>query len=69
MTPNNPQVKRVKWPLNRHGWTLHLKRYLTGRLYVAAARRDVNGKWHGVYIGRDTKLALLTDDAIVAKLV
>ena len=69
MTPNNPQIARVKRLLNRKGWTLHLKGYSNGRLYVAAARRDVNGKWHGVYIGRDTKLALLTDDAIVAKLV
>jgi hypothetical protein len=72
MTPENPQIllqiTRVKRLLNRQGWTLHLKSYANGRLYVAAARRDVNGKWHGVYIGRDTKLGLLTDDAIIAKL-
>ncbi|HEY4036416.1 MAG TPA: hypothetical protein VGL94_20860 [Ktedonobacteraceae bacterium] len=35
----------------------------------ADARRDIDGRWRGVYIGRDTRLALLTDDIIITKLV
>jgi hypothetical protein len=40
---------RLQRILRRCGWTLHLRHKPSG-WYASAAKRDVEGKWHGKYI-------------------
>jgi hypothetical protein len=62
------QKQRVRKLLQRRGWTLHIKRYPVRRVYIAAAKRDVNGTWHGAYIGPVARLSDLTDEEILRKI-
>ncbi len=68
MNENLLQQQRVKRLLRRRGWTLHVKRYPVQRIYIAAAKRDVSGTWHGAYIGPVARLSDMTDEEILRKI-
>jgi len=61
------QKERVRSLLRRRGWSLHMKAYPNNRLYAAAAKREIGGKWRGVYIASVTRLSDMTDEAILRK--
>jgi len=67
-TPCDEQKERARKLFARRGWTLHLKVYAHRRVYIAAAKRGMDGTWHGVYIGSVTRLCEMDDAAILLKL-
>jgi hypothetical protein len=56
---------RLKRILARCGWTLHLRHKPSG-WYASAAKRDVEGKWHGKYIAPLHRVSEMETGKIVA---